>query len=135
MAIPFIGKKKNVNETKKETIEEKKNLHKLYIFITIVGYHQSDQVIKILESVGSSASFIQVGQGTSTKKFYDILGMRDDKKGVIYSFVREDKREETCYVLNEYLTAGQEENRGISFSIPLDSIIGAKLYYFLTNSY
>ena len=131
MALPFIGKKKS----QQEIIEDRKHLHKLYIFVTIVDYHQSEQVIKILESVGCAASFIQVGQGTSEKKVYDILGMRDDKKGVIYSFVREDKREETCYLLNEYLTAGQEENRGISFSIPLDSIIGAKLYYFLTNSY
>ena len=133
MAIPLIGKKKKVE--KKENIEDRKHLHKLYVFITIVDYHQSEQVVKILENVGSAASFIQVGQGTSTKKFYDILGIRDDKKGVIFSIVREDKREEACYVLNEYLTVGVEQNRGISFSIPVDSMIGAKLYYFLTNSY
>lgn len=130
--MAFLGKKK---VEKKDGIETRKNLHKLYVFITIVDYHQSDQVIKILESVGCATSFVQVGQGTSTKKIYDILGMRDDKKGVIISLVRGDKRSETCYVLNEYLVAGQEVNKGISFSIPVNSLIGAKLYYFLTNSY
>ena len=130
--ISFLGKRKT---EKKDSIENRKNLHKLYIFVTIVDYHQSDQVVKILEGVGCATSFIQVGQGTSTKKIYDILGMRDDKKGVIISIVRDDKRSETCYVLNEYLVTGQEQNRGISFSIPVNSLIGAKLYYFLTNSY
>ena len=134
MALPFIGKKKS-QSNKKEVIEDRKHLHKLYVFVTIVNYHQSDQVVKILEGIGCATSFIQVGQGTSNKKFYDILGMRDDKKGVVYSIIREDKRQEACYVLNEYLTVGVETNRGISFSIPVDSMIGAKLYYFLTNSY
>lgn len=133
MAIPFIGKKK---VEKKDAIESRKHLHKLYVFITIVDYHQSDQVVKILEGVGCSMSIIQVGQGTSNKKIYDILGMRDDKKGVIVSLVREDKRSDACYVLKDYLvTPGSEQNKGISFSIPVDSLIGKKLYYFLTNSY
>ena len=133
MAIPFIGKKK---VEKKDAIESRKHLHKLYVFITIVDYHHSDQVVKILEGVGCSMSIIQVGQGTSNKKIYDILGMRDDKKGVIVSLVREDKRSDACYVLKDYLvTPGSEQNKGISFSIPVDSLIGKKIYYFLTNSY
>ena len=128
--IPFLGKKE------KDNIENRKNLHKLYIFITIVNYHQSDQVVKLLESVECAASFIQVGQGTSNKKIYDILGMRDDKKGVIFSIIRENKREEACYLLKEYLAPDpMHPNKGISFSIPVSSMIGAKLYYFLTNSY
>lgn len=130
--IPFLNKKKT---DKKDNIENRKNVHKLYIFVTIVDYHQSEQVVKLLDTVESAVSIIQVGQGTSRKKIYDILGMRDDKKGVIFSIVRENKRNETRYILNEYLTAGLERNRGIAFSIPVDSMIGAKLYYFLTNSY
>lgn len=118
-----------------EKIEDRKNLRKLYVFITIVNYYQSDQVIKLLEGIGCAASFVQVGQGTSTKKVYDILGMRDDKKGVVYSIIRDDLRNDAIYVLNEYLTKSGDTNKGISFSIAVDSLIGAKLYYFLTNSY
>ncbi|MBR0295024.1 MAG: hypothetical protein IJQ67_03875 [Bacilli bacterium] len=129
--VPFVNRKKS--DTTK--IENRKNLHKLYAFITIVGYHQSDQVVKLFESVGSGASFIQVGQGTSKNKAYDILGIHDDKKGVILSIVRDDKKEEAIYLLNEYLTGDGSTNKGISFSIPLNSVIGARLYYFLTNSY
>ena len=129
--IPFA----NRNKHDPNKIENRKNLHKLYVFITIVEYHQSDQVVKLFESVGSAASFIQVGQGTSKSKVYDILGIIDDKKGVIISIVREDKKDEALYILNEYLTEDSEKNKGISFTIPLSSMIGARVYYFLTNSY
>lgn len=129
--IPFVNRKKvDVNK-----IENRKNLHKLYVVITIVEYHQSEQVVKILEGVGSAASFIQVGQGTSNKKMYDILGIIDDKKGVIFSLISEERKEEALYVLKEYLTEDKDKNKGIAFTIPLNSLIGARVYYFLTNSY
>ena len=119
----------------KSLIESRKNLKKLYVFFTVVNYHSSDEVIKILEGIGCSASYVCAGSGTSVRKVYDVLGVYGDKKGVIMTVVRDDLRQDVIDALNEYFEANKANNPGVSFSVPVSSLIGAKLYYFFTNSF
>ena len=41
-------KKNNTKVEKKDTIENRRDLHKLYLFITVVGYSESDLIVKML---------------------------------------------------------------------------------------
>ena len=47
---------------------------KLMLFVSIVGKGQAQAVTHLFERGGSSAQFIQRGEGTATKEINDILG-------------------------------------------------------------
>lgn len=106
---------------------------KLLLFVTIVGKGQSKPVMKIFERGGSSAQFIQRGEGTAQKEIYNILGIEEVDKDLVFSFISEDKIPDIKNELNAFFLASKK-NRGIGFSIPLSSIIGVRVYQFLANT-
>lgn len=123
-------------KSKKNTaplIEENPNLKKLSLFISIVNHGQADNILKLAQRYGSSAQFVQLGRGTAQKQVLDILGFEDNRKEIVYIFISNDKIEQLKTEINAYFLT-HNKNKGIGFSIPLTSVIGAKLYHFLANT-
>lgn len=114
-------------------IEDNPDLKKLYLFVTIVNQGQGDNILKLYQMCGSSAQFVQLGRGTAQKQIADILGLEDNRKEILYAFVTKDDIPELKKELEAYFVANKK-NKGIGFSIPLTSVIGAKLYHFLANT-
>ncbi|MBR4378317.1 MAG: hypothetical protein IKP50_05520 [Bacilli bacterium] len=106
---------------------------KLLMFITIVNRGQGNYVLKLFESEGANAQFVQYGEGTAQKEIRDILGIEDNTKEIIVSLLSEDKIESAKKELEAFFKISKR-NRGIGFSIPMTSLIGMKLYQFLTDS-
>ena len=106
---------------------------KLLMFITIVNRGQGNYVLKLFESEGANAQFVQYGEGTAQKEIRDILGIEDNTKEIIVSLLIEDKIESAKKELEAFFKISKR-NRGIGFSIPMTSLIGMKLYQFLTDS-
>ena len=106
---------------------------KLSLFITIVGKGQAQPITRLFERGGSSAQFIQRGEGTASKEIYSILGVEDNDKDIVFSFISQDKIPDIKTELNAFFLANKK-NRGIGFSIPLSSIIGVRVYQFLANT-
>ena len=106
---------------------------KLLIFVTIVGHGAGTPVTKLFERYGASAQIVQRGEGTATKEINNILGIEDNEKDIVFSFVTEDvvpeikKELEAFFVINK-------RNRGIAMTLPLSSIIGVRVYQFLANT-
>lgn len=119
----------NVSKRKKKTIDTKK----LLLFITIVNRGQGNFVLKLFESEGANAQFVQYGEGTAQKEIRDILGIEDNSKEVIISIISEDKIESAKKELEAFFKI-RKRNRGIGFSIPMTSLIGMKLYQFLVDT-
>lgn len=106
---------------------------KLSLFVTIVGKGQAQPVLRIFERGGSSAQFIQRGEGTARKEIYNILGIEEIDKDIVFSFISQDKIPDLKNELTAFFMANKK-NRGIGFSIPLSSIIGVRVYQFLANT-
>lgn len=106
---------------------------KLSLFITIVNRGQASPILHLFERGGSSAQFVQSGEGTAQKEIYDILGLEDNQKDVVLSFVSEEKIHDLIIELEAYF-AGSKHNKGISLTIPLASIIGVRVYQFLADA-
>lgn len=106
---------------------------KLLMLITIVSRGQGNYVLKLFESEGSNAQFVQYGEGTAQKEIRDILGIEDNTKEIVISIISEDKIESVKKELEAFFKISKR-NRGIGFSIPMTSIIGMKLYQFLVDS-
>lgn len=129
--MALLNKKKT--ETNTEVEQETSEVKKLSMFITIVNRGQGNFVIKILEAEGSNAQFVQHGVGTAQKEIRDILGIEDNSKEVIISLIRNDKIENVKRELEAFFRINKR-NRGIGFSIPMTSLIGMKVYQFLTDT-
>ena len=130
MAI-FTRKKKV--ETKELPALDNVVQKKLLLFITIVGEGQATAIRKLFERYGCSAQFVERGEGTATKEIYNILGVENIGKDIVFSFISEDKVDDIKKELEAFFVASKR-NRGISFSIRLSSIIGVKVYQFLANT-
>lgn len=131
--MKLFNKKKtleNVNNTNNLSVNTTK---KLLMFITIVNRGQGNFVLKLFESEGANAQFVQYGEGTAQKEIRDILGIEDNTKEIIISLISEDKIESAKKELEAFFKVSKR-NRGIGFSIPMTSLIGMKLYQFLTDS-
>jgi len=129
MGIFNKNKIDNASKRKKKAIDTKK----LLLFITIVNRGQGNFVLKLFESEGANAQFVQYGEGTAQKEIRDILGIEDNSKEVIISIISEDKIESAKKELEAFFKI-RKRNRGIGFSIPMTSLIGMKLYQFLVDT-
>lgn len=114
-------------------IEERKDLKKLALYFVIVPKGQADSIVNIMQNNGSSLQFGHIGKGTATKEVLDILGMQDNTKEIILSVVTEDKIKDIKKELDAFFTINPKR-RGIAFTTPFTSVIGAKVYHFLTNT-
>ena len=127
----FKKAKNEVNTNKSEANTE--DIKKLLLFITIVNRGQGNFVLKLFESEGANAQFIQYGEGTAQKEIRDILGIEDNSKEIIVSLISQDKIESAKKELDAFFKVSKR-NRGIGFSIPMTSLIGMKLYQFLIDT-
>ena len=128
----LFEKKKQEVETKNEFQLDESNIKKISMFITIVNRGQGNYVLKIFEQEGANAQFVQLGEGTAQKEVRDILGIEDNGKEIIISLIPNERIEDAKNELEAFFKVNKR-NRGIGFSIPMTSIIGMKVYQFLTD--
>lgn len=130
-----LTKKKNKNQKEKHEnlFENKKGLEKLYLYFTIVPSGQGKSIIDLFEYVGSSAQYIQKAEGTAPSDLLNILNITDNKKDVVVSFIKESLLDEMEKEINAFFKASKK-NQGLAFAIPLASLIGVRMYKFLTKT-
>ena len=127
--MALLSKKSTKKTAKVQPTEEFK---KMSLYVTIVNKGQSTPVIKIFERAGVSAQFVQIGRGTAQKQVLDILGIADNAKEIVLSFIKKESIPEAKTELEAFFAASKRNN-GIGFSIPLTSLVGRKVYQFLAN--
>ena len=128
---PF--KRKNKKEANELPSLDNAVQKKLSLFITIVTEGQANAITRIFERFGSNAQFVQRGEGTATKEIYNILGLENNEKDIVFSFISQDKIEDVKKGLSAFFISSKR-NSGISMSIALSSIIGVRIYQFLANT-
>lgn len=129
--MALFKKKKQPVETK--PFDQSEEIKKLDLFVTIVPAGQAAPVIKIFADAGVSAQFVQRGRGTATKQIYDILGIEENGKDIVLSFIKKESIPDVKVELEAFFAASKR-NKGIGFSIPMTSLIGVKVYQFLADT-
>ena len=118
---------------KKLPYDKENTIKPLFAYFAIVNQGNANAIVEIYKRAGSSLQFIQRGTGTATKQIMDILGIEDNRKEIIVSFVREDKLSEIATELSAYFAASKR-SKGIGFSVKLTGLMGVRMYQFLSNS-
>lgn len=121
-------------EAAQAAIKRKGNLSpgKLMMLITVVQKGKGTFFADFLKTFGANLQVCIVGTGTARTGLVEFLGLKDNKRTIIFSIVREDKLKEIFAALEERFHA-VDNDTGISFAVPLSSMIGKLSYGFLSN--
>ena len=129
---PVIAKKEVVEE-ERSAFEKREDIKRLYLYTVIVPRGQGDNIIRIFKANKTSVQFLQYGEGTANSDIKEILGIEDTKKDIVYSIVREDYIKDIKKEIDVYFVASKK-NKGIAYTIPLNTIVGVKMYKFLSQT-
>jgi len=121
------------NDTKLKAFEDKPNLSRLVLVVVVVDIGVSKSVEKLLQNLGSSMQFTHNGRGTASKEILNVLGVVDNSKGVVNAVINEERWEDIKNELSIFFAASKK-NRGIAFTIPFSSVVGVRIYKYLSQT-
>ena len=106
--------------------------NRLVMLVTVVKKGKGTFFADFLQSFDANLQICLVGTGTAQANLVEFLGLKDNKRSVIFSVVRDDRVDDIFAALQERF---QTVNRGtgIAFTIPLSSVIGKLSFAFLSN--
>ena len=107
-------------------------IKKLKLLFTIVDRPKGEFYLDVLSQHEINCQMILGGKGTAHSELVDLLGL-NIHKAVIISIVREDLVESVMKTLEDKF-ATIKNGKGVSFAVPLSSVIGVNLYQFLSNN-
>lgn len=107
-------------------------IKKLKLLFTVVERPKTEFYLDVLSQFEVNWQMVVGGKGTATSDLVDMLGL-NPHKAVILSVVREDMVDTVMKCLEDKF-ATIRQGKGISFAVPLSSVIGVNMYQFLSNN-
>ena len=108
------------------------SIKKLKLLITVVDRPKAEFYLDFISQFEVNCQMALQGMGTATSELVDMLGL-NIHKAVILSVVREDVVDGLMNALEDKFQT-IKKGKGISFAVPLSSVIGVNLYRFLSDN-
>ena len=106
-------------------------IKKLKLLFTVVDRQKCEFYLDVISQFDVNCQLAVAGLGTATSELVELLGL-EPHKAVILSVVREDMVDIIMNTLEDKF-ATIRNGKGISFAVPLSSVIGVNLYRFLSD--
>ncbi len=106
-------------------------IKKLKLLVTVVDRQKGEFYLDVISQFDVNCQLVMGGLGTATSELAELLGL-EPHKAVILSVVREDMVDTILNTLEDKF-ATIRNGKGISFAVPLSSVIGVNLYRFLSD--
>ena len=107
-------------------------IKKLKLLFTVVDRPKGEFYLDVISQFDVNCQLILPGMGTAASELLDMLGL-EPHKAVILSVLREDMVDAAMETLEEKFRTIRG-GKGISFAVPLSSVIGVNLYQFLSDN-
>ena len=107
-------------------------IKKLKLLFTVVDRNKAEFYADVISQFDVNCQLVTGGMGTAQSELVELLGL-NIHKAVILSVVREDRVEDLMNCLEDKF-ATIRKGKGISFAVPLSSVIGVNLYQFLSDN-
>ena len=107
-------------------------IKKLKLLITVVDRPKGEFYLDVISQFEVNSQLVVGGLGTANSDLIELLGL-NIHKAVILSFAREDQVGPIMDCLEEKF-ATIKKGKGISFAVPLSSVIGVNMYQYLSNN-
>ena len=106
-------------------------IKKLKLLVTVVDRQKGVFYLDVISQFEVNCQMVMGGLGTASSELVELLGL-EPHKAVILSVVREDMVDTVLNTLEDKF-ATIRNGKGISFAIPLSSVIGVNLYRFFSD--
>ena len=106
-------------------------IKKLKLLFTVVDRPKGEFYLDVISQFHVNCQLAVGGLGTATSELVELLGL-EPHKAVILSVVREDLVDTVMNTLEDKF-ATIRNGKGVSFAVPLSSVIGVNLYRFLSD--
>ena len=106
-------------------------IKKLKLLFTVVDRQKGEFYLDVISQFDVNCQLAVSGLGTATSDLVELLGL-EPHKAVILSVVREDLVDTIMNTLEDKF-ATIRNGKGVSFAVPLSSVIGVNLYRFLSD--
>ena len=106
-------------------------IKKLKLLFTVVDRQKGEFYLDVISQFEVNCQLVVGGLGTAASELVELLGL-EPHKAVILSIVREDMVDTVMNTLEDKF-ATIRNGKGISFAVPLSSVIGVNLYRFLSD--
>ena len=107
-------------------------IKKLKLLFTVVDRPKGEFYLDVISQFDVNCQLAVGGLGTATSDLVELLGL-EPHKAVMLSVVREDMVETVMNCLEDKFRTIRN-GKGISFAVPLSSVIGVNLYQFLSDN-
>ena len=107
-------------------------IKKLKLLFTVVDRPKGEFYLDVLAQFDINFQMALGGLGTANSELLELLGL-EPHKAVILSVAREDMVDAIMNCLEDKF-ATIRNGKGISFAVPLSSVIGVNLYQFLSDN-
>ncbi len=107
-------------------------IKKLKLLFTVVDRNKGEFYLDVISQFDVNCQLAMGGLGTANSELVELLGL-EPHKAVILSVVREDLVDDIMNTLEDKF-ATIRNGKGISFAVPLSSVIGVNLYRFLSDN-
>jgi nitrogen regulatory protein PII len=124
--------KKEIKEAPK-TYEDTHALDRLEFLITIVNESQDGAIVKILTDNNAAVAFSSHGKGTASSDLYEVFGLSNNNKHVVFSVIKESAWPAIRKGLQERFAISNYA-KGVAILVDIDSVCGVSAYKFLTNT-
>ena len=107
-------------------------IKKLKLLVTVVDRPKGEFYLDVISQFDVNCQLVMGGLGTAASELVELLGL-EPHKAVILSVAREDMVDLIMNCLEDKFTTIRN-GKGISFAVPLSSVIGVNLYRFLSDN-
>ena len=105
---------------------------RLVLLVTVVNKGKGTFFADLLRTFDVNLQMSFVGSGTARSDLIELLGLKDDRRSVLFSVVRAERVDAILAALEDRFRS-VNGGTGIAFTIPLSSVIGKLSYGFLSN--
>jgi nitrogen regulatory protein PII len=126
-------KKETAPATEKKAYDETHALERLDFLITIVNEGQDSAIVKILMDNNASVAFSSHGKGTASSDLYEVFGLSNNGKQVVFSLIKDSSWGRVKAGIEERFAVSNFA-KGVSVLVAVDSLCGVSSYKFLSNT-
>lgn len=108
-------------------------MNQLHLLVTITSRNLTKKFTDFYKECGLEVSFLSLGKGTASNEILDYFGLDGPEKTLLFHIISSEKWKEVKRELRRKINI-DIPGIGIAFLVPLSSIGGAKVLYFLTGS-
>ena len=107
-------------------------IKKLKLLFTVVDRPKGEFYLDVISQFDVNCQLVVGGLGTASSEMAELLGL-EPHKAVILSVIREDLTDTVMQTLEDKFSTIRN-GKGISFAVPLSSVIGVNIYRFLSDN-